>query len=72
LCLFLEDSAQRLSFSGQTVCIVGPCKVIQPLVEREKAYLKLQNRNQLLIRAGETIGLDASYMKLPDDEGVSS
>jgi hypothetical protein len=34
--------------------------------------LKLQNRSQLLIRAGETIGLDASQMKLPDDEGVSS
>jgi len=34
--------------------------------------LKLQNRNQLLIRAGETIGLDASNMKLPYDESVSS
>jgi hypothetical protein len=31
--LFLKDSAQWLGFRGETVCIAGPCKVIQPLVE---------------------------------------
>jgi hypothetical protein len=34
--------------------------------------LKLQNRDQLLIRAGETSGLNAGHMKLPNDKGVSS
>jgi hypothetical protein len=72
LSLFTEDSAQWIGFSRQTVRIAGPGKIIQSLVEREKAYLKLQNRNQLLIRASEALGLNASRMKLPDDQAVST
>jgi hypothetical protein len=39
--LFLENSAQWLGRSGQVVCIARPYKVIEPLVKRKKAYLKL-------------------------------
>jgi hypothetical protein len=41
-------------------------------MEGQKASLKPQNLNELLICPGETIGLIARYMKLPDDERIST
>jgi hypothetical protein len=41
-------------------------------MEREKAYLKLQNQNHLLIRSGESVGSRAGYIELPNNQGVTA
>jgi hypothetical protein len=70
--LLLENPAQWLGCCGQMLCIAGSYKVIQALMERENTHLKSKHRNQLLIRTGEAIGLDAGPMKLPDDKSIAS
>jgi hypothetical protein len=54
------------------VRILGLREFVQSLMKRQKAFLKPQNRNQLLSYSGETISLEASSVKLPNQEAVST
>src|SRR4029077_38421 len=64
--LFQESSAQYLGFGRKQARILGLYKLIQPLMKCQEALLKPQNHNQLLANGGESICLEASYMKLPN------
>jgi hypothetical protein len=54
------------------VDILGQRELIQPLMKRQKTFLKPQDRDQLLTYAGETICLEASSLKLQDHQSVSA
>jgi hypothetical protein len=70
--LVQQTSAQCLRLVYQEARIPIQGYFIQPLMERQKTFSKTQHLHGLLADAGETIRLEARYMKLPENQTVSA